>query len=348
MCLPRRSGLRRELRRKGASVVMARIKPGRARCPGNLSGMQSVATTQIQATGHPSCTALTGRGCKHTRSAATGPRGSSGWVCGRTMGATAHFAARLGELQPHAQFCVTPAAHAQSRSAAREMSVAAPRELIPAPTQALKFCLRLLTLQYACRCPKLRLHEGGRPWLTPRNLGGFLGCKLHRVQLCFLSTSLSPAKGTPSSMRTAAVSVQLVWGQQLSGPSSLCKLVSRLFAHFSYSLHRCPPGTGQSRHSTLKTSPRETSPSHSSPSSQQDPLPRAARLHLQREQHLEILPQHHFNPSGREAAQSSPWSCAAHTACVVTEWLTSVLQLARPLAEGTELGKDSSVAARPN
>lgn len=318
MCLPRRSGLRRELRRKGASVVMARIKPGRARCPGNLSGMQSVATTQIQATGHPSCTALTGRGCKHTHSAAMGPRGSSGWVCGRTMGATAHFAARLGELQPHAQFCVTPAAHSQSRPAAREMSVAAPRELIPAPTQALKFCLRLLTLQYACRCPRLRLHEGGRPWLTPQNLGGFLGCKLHRVQLCFLSTSLSPAKGTPSSMRTAAVSVQLVWGQQLSGPSSLCKLVSRLFAHFSYSLHRCPPGTGQSRHSTLKTSPRETSPSHSSPSSQQDPLPRAARLHLQREQHLEILPQHHFNLRGREAAQSSPWSSAAHTACVVS------------------------------
>lgn len=173
MCLPRRSGLRRELRRKGTSVVTARIKPGRARCPGNLSGMQSVPPTQIQATGHPSCTALTaGRGCKHTRSAATGPRGSSRWVCGQTMGAAAagaaaHFAARLGELQPHAQFCVTPAAHAQSCPAAREMSVAAPRELIPGPTQALKFCLKLLALQYACSCPKLRLHEGGRPWLTP-------------------------------------------------------------------------------------------------------------------------------------------------------------------------------------
>lgn len=80
------------------------------------------------------------------------------------------------------------------------------------------------------------------------------------------SVHLPLTKGTPSSMRTAAVSVQLVWGQQLSGLSSLCKLVSRLLAHRSYSLHRCPPGTGQSRHSTLKTSPRETSPSHSSPS----------------------------------------------------------------------------------
>lgn len=90
-------------------------------------------------------------------------------------GCHSSFCCKAWRAAADAQFCVTPAAHAQSRPAAREMSVAAPRELIPAPTQALKFCLRLLTLQYACRCPKLRLHEGGRPWLTPRNLGVFLG-----------------------------------------------------------------------------------------------------------------------------------------------------------------------------
>lgn len=147
---------------------------------------------------------------------------------------------------------------------------------------------------------------------------------------------------------SGCVSAQLVWGQQLSGLGSLRKLFSRLFAHRSYSLHRCPPGTGQSRHITLKTSPRGHHLHTATRPSQQDPFSRAARLPLQRKQHPEILPQHHFNPRGREAAQSSPWSCAADTACVVAEWLTSVLQLARLLAEGTELGKDSSVAARPN
>lgn len=71
---------------------------------------------------------------------------------------------------------------------------------------------------------------------------------------------------------SGCVSAQLVWGQQLSGLGSLRKLFSRLFAHRSYSLHRCPPGTGQSRHITLKTSPRETSPSHSNPSQPARPI----------------------------------------------------------------------------
>lgn len=137
-------------------------------------------------------------------------------------------------------------------------------------SQVARPAVRLQVPQAETACGRKVL---ANPPPAPQNLGGFLGCKLHRVQLCFLSTSLSPAKGTPSSVRTAAVSVQLVWGQQLSGPSSLCKLVSRLFAHFSYSLHRCPPGTRQSRHSTLKTSPRETSPSHSNSSQPARPTP---------------------------------------------------------------------------
>lgn len=68
-------------------------------------------------------------------------------------------------------------------------------------------------------------------------------------------------------------------------------------------------GTGQSICTTPQKSPAETSSSHSN-------LPHYQAG--QREQHLKTLTQHHFNSQGREGAQSSLWSCAAETACVVS------------------------------
>lgn len=110
----------------------------------------------------------------------------------------------------------------------------------------------------------------------------------------------------------AHTSVRLVWGPQLSGLSSKFKPFSRLCTSLL-----------QSTLVPTKEQGRANTPHYRSLQGRHHlhtatcPIPSGYQAG-QREQHLKILTQHHFNSKCREAALSSLWSCAAKRACVVS------------------------------
>lgn len=106
-------------------------------------------------------------------------------------------------------------------------------------------------------------------------------------------------------MNSGCVSVQLVQGQQISGPCSL------LIFQAVHTASAACTGAHQSTHLPMKKPPSETSPPHSNQ-----------------------LSGDISSTQGKEAAQSSPWT---DSSCSLTKWLVSVLQHAHLIAERTVL-----------